>query len=108
MLRTLYRLIKWIDESDLSNKEKFDYIGIVRSQVSATEFLVLFLNGLTERGRKFLPLINKYAFFDNFDAATRPERRIYSLLRAVGGRDGLRYSDTAFNSDLARQLLHSE
>jgi hypothetical protein len=105
MLRTLYRLIRWIDNSDLSLEEKFDYVGIVRSQVSVNELLILFLNGLTERGRKFLPLINKYAFFDNFDAARRSESRIYDLLRNEGGIGGLKYTESAFNSDLARQLL---
>lgn len=105
MLRTLYRLIRWIDKSDLSLEEKFDYVGIVRSQVSANELLVLFLNGLTERGRKFLPLIDKYAFFDNFDTARRYERRIYDLLRIEGGQNGLKYAESAFNSDFARQLL---
>ena len=105
MLRTLYRLILWIDRSDLSLEEKFDYVCIVRSQVSATELLILFLNGLTERGKNFLPFINKYAFFDNFDATMRPESRIYDLLRNEGGRIGLKYADGAFNSDLARKIL---
>lgn len=66
-LRTIYRIIKWIDSSDLSDKEKWHYCALVRSQLSDTELTLFFYNCLTSRGENFIEYINKYSFFDNLE-----------------------------------------
>jgi hypothetical protein len=65
--RNLYRIIKFIDNVPfLSYDEKYDYICILRAQLSSSELLLLFYNCISENGlEKFKPLIEKYHFFKN-------------------------------------------
>lgn len=67
LFRTLFRLLAWIDESDLSPREKWHYVALVRAQVSWIELVFLTFNCLTDRGAPFAELANKYSFFDNLD-----------------------------------------
>jgi len=58
--RTLYNLIKFVDESKMENK-RF-YTNLVRAQLSSQELLMLFYNCLTPIGsEKFKPLVERYA-----------------------------------------------
>lgn len=98
MLRSLYRLIKWIDDSDLTPNEKYSYIAIVRAQLSMAELGYLMLNGLTDRGAKFRPLVNKYALLDNIEQHLFV--RALSTLTVQRG-----YETRAFNSDIAKASL---
>lgn len=61
--RNLYRIVKFIDDSTLSNKQV--YAGLVRAQLSRDELRMLFYNGLSSHGTKFEPLLKKYAFFEH-------------------------------------------
>lgn len=70
LLRSLYRLIDWIDKSPIPTKEKWHYVAIARSQLTWPEMMILAYNGTTERGQKFLPLVEKYALLDNLEGAT--------------------------------------
>lgn len=69
--RHLYRIFKYIDETDLiDEKERYDYASIVRSQLSDYELVMLFYNCLAQKDNgieenKFKPLIEKYAIFNN-------------------------------------------
>lgn len=64
--RNLYVILRYIDESDITNKKL--YVRVIRSQVSSYEFCLLFYNALSEKGRlKLKPLLEKYEFFDNMD-----------------------------------------
>lgn len=69
--RHLYRIFKYIDESDLiDEKERYEYASIVRSQLSDYELVMLFYNCLAQKDNgkeenKFKPLIEKYAIFNN-------------------------------------------
>lgn len=65
--RHLYRVIKYVDTSDsISDDERYDYVCIVRSQLSDYELVMLFYNCLTANGKaKFKPLIEKYSIFNN-------------------------------------------
>lgn len=65
--RHLYRIYKYVDTSDLiTEKERYDYACIIRSQLSDYELVMLFYNCLTTNGReKFKPLIEKYTIFNN-------------------------------------------
>jgi len=66
--RNLYRIYKFIDESDAvtSVKEKRNYSGIIRAQLSTYELALLFFNSLHKNGRPFKEYIEKYAVFENF------------------------------------------
>lgn len=66
--RTIYHIIKFVDKSDIENKEQ--YIAITRAQLSSYEQILLFYNCLHENGiLKFKPLIEKYALFKNIDTS---------------------------------------
>lgn len=102
LYRVLYRLFKWIDEQPeelLSLREKWLYIGIVRSQLSWIEMVFLFYNGMTDRGSKFKPLIERYALFDNL---TVESDRLLQILKECP-MDSVGYAPSAFNSDEARK-----
>jgi hypothetical protein len=64
--RTLYQIIKFIDNSTVRDKKQ--YISIVRAQLSSFEQILLFYNCLHLNGKiKFKPLIEKYELFNNID-----------------------------------------
>lgn len=65
--RHLYRIIKFVDESAfLSMTEKYNYLCLLRAQLSKDELLMVFYNCLSDYGNeKFKPLIEKYALFKN-------------------------------------------
>lgn len=69
--RQLYRLIKMVnDNNNLSIHEKYQYTSIVRSTLSQYELILLFYNGLSNKGvTKFKTLIEDYALLKNI----RPE-----------------------------------
>jgi hypothetical protein len=57
--RTLYNIVKFVDESLIDNK--ISYLNFLRAQLSNQELLLLFYNGLSVHGRdKFKPLIERY------------------------------------------------
>jgi len=102
MFRTLYRLIKWLDEQDeniLSAKQKYEYISIVRAQLSDIEVDYLFFNGLTRRGSAFVKLINKYALFNNIFKKEKPV--ITMMDDPLDGK----FNYSAYNSTLAKSNL---
>lgn len=113
LFRILYRLIVWIDSQDstkLIDAEKWFYVSIVRGQLSWVELAFLFLNGFTERGRKFKALAEKYALFDNLTVTSDPI--LENMKEYPPETSGvsyniatLRYADEAFDSRLARQKL---
>jgi hypothetical protein len=57
-LRSAYNIYRFIDSSELINKE--DYIRIFRANHSKAELGILFYNALSVRGEKFKLLIEKY------------------------------------------------
>lgn len=102
MFRTLYRLIRWVDEQPdtfLAAKNKWQYISIIRAQLSRSEMVVLFFNGFTPRGAKFSKYINKYAIFDNLEDNDEVS------IKFLKSMDSCPFSDAAFDSDVARREL---
>lgn len=66
--RHLYRIVKFVDDAEIikSKTKKYEYICILRAQLSDYELGFLFYNCLSDNGReKFKPLIEKYALFNN-------------------------------------------
>ena len=66
--RNFHRILKLVDESNVSNKSK--YTGILRAQVSSSELGLMFYNALHPVGRKLRPLLERYAMFENLDPST--------------------------------------
>lgn len=68
--RHLYRIVRFVDQTPFLPKDDFitryNYIGILRSQLSKNELIFLFYNGLSSYGsEKFKGLIEKYAILKN-------------------------------------------
>jgi Putative phage abortive infection protein len=63
--RTLFRLVRWVDESELTVSQKWHYVALVRAQLSWIEQVFLFYNCLTTEGEKMAFYANRYALFDN-------------------------------------------
>lgn len=68
--RHLYRIVKFVDTTPFLAKNDFEtrynYIGILRSQLSRNELIFLFYNGLSCYGNeKFKELIEKYSILKN-------------------------------------------
>lgn len=64
--RTLYHIVKFIDESEIKDKRK--YISITRAQLSSYEQVLLYYNCIHSNGNKrFKPLIEKYSLLHNID-----------------------------------------
>lgn len=65
VLRTLFRLFQWIDESGLPRKQRWHYAALVRAQLSWVELAYLFYNACSDEGAPFATYVNKYALLDN-------------------------------------------
>ena len=64
--RSLYRVIKYIDESNFTDEEKYQYTSFVRAQLTDIELLWLFYNCKVGYGEeKFKPLVEKYSLLKN-------------------------------------------
>lgn len=81
--RNLYRIIKFVDESDLKDEEKSLYVKIVRAQLSNQELFLLFYNcAYYEEGLNFKVYVEKYALLNNFplgDLLHEDHAKEYSL-----------------------------
>lgn len=105
LLRSLYRLIDWVDNSPISDSEKWHYVAIARSQLTWPEMMILAYNGTTKRGERFATLIEKYALLDNLEATSD------YLIAAMRGPflerrfDGFPYTKRAFSSAVAKLEL---
>lgn len=84
--RNLYHIVKFIDEDEIEDKNK--YIGILRAQLSNYEQAFLFYNCLTSKGSGFKPLVEKFSLLENMN---------YELL--IDFRDIRQYDLKAFGDD---------
>lgn len=77
----LYHIVKFVDNSPLlfdSFEDRYQYLTLVRSQLSRYELIWLFYNCLSTNGQsQFKPLIEKYALLKNihFDLLAKPEHK---------------------------------
>ncbi len=66
--RHLYRIIKYVDDHKnlFTLRERYEYVCLLRAQLSDYELGLVFYNCLSDNGRdKFKPLAEKYALFNN-------------------------------------------
>lgn len=85
--RLLYRILKYIDDSsknipEMTKDKRYEYTCIVRATLSQYELILLFYNCLSTNGnKKFKPLIEKYAIFNNLRVellATDSDKELYA------------------------------
>ena len=90
--RNFYRILKFVDESEVVNKE--EYSGILRAQLSSFELALLFYNSLHPIGAKLKPLVERYSMLENLNldllCDTEGEVRLYGA-SAYGEQDVTRY-----------------
>lgn len=92
--RTLYYIVKYVDESDFSNKDKYKYVRLVRAQLVSGNLGLLLLNCHTQKGEKFKPFIEKYALLKHTpDHFNYFDEGIVTDLKAG-------FEPSAFDSDL--------
>jgi len=104
ILTSFFRLIRWIDEQPnktLPLHLKWHYISIVRSQLTRGELHAILVSGTDARGKRTVPLIEKYALLDNY---LRQSRRITGWI-GITGQPWSIYKDAAFDSGIARSQL---
>lgn len=93
--RTLYNIVKFIDESTVRNKQT--YTNLLRAQLSSNELLLLFYNCLSEKGnRKFKPLVERYALLENM-----PDNKLLSDKFNIIPSHRTLYAEGAFNESHA-------
>ncbi|WP_187322237.1 putative phage abortive infection protein [Serratia marcescens] len=64
--RFLFNLIKYVDNADINDEEKYRYVKIVRAQLTDYEIVIIFYNALSTMSfEKFKPLIEKYTLLNN-------------------------------------------
>lgn len=65
--RLTYRIVKYVDKSELiKDKDRYDYVCLLRALLSDYELVLLFYNCLGSKGsEKFKPLVEKYALMKN-------------------------------------------
>lgn len=94
--RYLYRILKFIDETDLIDAEqKYRYASMFRAQLSEFELVLIYYNGVSQMGsEKLKPLLEKYSILKNIrldDLATVVD---YEGKELILFRE--KYSDSAF------------
>lgn len=64
--RNIYNIIKFVDNSHVSDKEM--YVNYIRAQLSSHELVMLFYNCLSMYGcERFKPYVQDYEFLENMD-----------------------------------------
>lgn len=86
--RSLYTIIRFIHDSPLSDDKKRNFVRMVRMQLTQSQLLLLFYNGLTDGHGypKFFNLIKKHRVLDNLDVSQlfhQPDRDLYDRLPYV-------------------------
>lgn len=66
--RTLYRIYDLIDKAGIGEKEKKDYLKIIRAQLTESELFFIRYNAMTIYGSKFIGYINKYNILKHLPA----------------------------------------
>lgn len=76
--RNLYHIFKFIDASGIPEPRR--YTSLVRAQLSRSELVSIFYNGISPHGEKFKSLIEKYALLENMPDTELPvpgHKRLY-------------------------------
>lgn len=91
--RLLYQTFSLVHDSQLSDDRKIRYANIARGQISEGAVLLLALNGLTWRGRKFVQEIERFGLLEHMHP---------TYLREYGRLLRIAYRENAFRGSSAR------
>lgn len=76
--RSIYRIIRFVDDSDLNEKDKYLYAKIFRSQLTESELFFLFYNAQTPYGGNFRQLILKYNLLKHLPIISKLEFKTFA------------------------------
>lgn len=76
--RTIYRIFRYIGNSNIPEKDKMDYAKIVRAQLSESELFFIYYNSFTEYGTKFRKLINDFDILKHLPTLEKVEFKEYA------------------------------
>lgn len=65
--RNFYNALKFVANSNLPDRQKRFYTNIWRAQLSTSELVLIFYNGLSEHGLNAVPYYEKFSVFNNLD-----------------------------------------
>ena len=93
--RNFYHILKFIQMSSVEHKS--DYSGILKSQLSNPELVLLFYNGISKHGEQLRPLAENYTLFENIELKmlNNPELDVRFYNRGAFGDQ----ADSIFKSD---------
>ena len=92
--RTLYHIVRFVDESPMTDREKYDYEKFLRAQLSSMELQLLFYNGLSTSGyQKFKPLIEKYALLEQVPKSLLLDSNHVNLYEPTAFQDRIRLTN---------------
>jgi hypothetical protein len=94
--KIIYRIFKVVDESDLDEADKFQYITILRSQLSENEMLAIYYNSQSRYGEQLYRFILRYNFLKHLPAISKPEFKGY-LTGQINFSDLLGLNTTLFS-----------
>ncbi len=108
--RNLYHIIRYIDEhKGLKTKnEKYKYVKILRAQLSAPEINLIAWNGLSEYGKAFKPLIEKYKLLKNMNLTYQMVNLLWlseeypHIRKSVWRANSIFYKGTKFESEIKK------
>ncbi|WP_095186108.1 putative phage abortive infection protein [Pseudomonas sp. Irchel 3H9] len=94
--KIIYRIFKVVDESDLDESDKFQYITILRSQLSENEMLAIYYNSQSRYGEQLYRFILRYNFLKHLPSISKPEFKGY-LTGQINFSDLLGFNTTLFS-----------
>ncbi len=77
--RYLFNILNYLDTEGANPQMRWQYVNILKANLSDFEFKLIFLNALTQRGVKFKRLIEKYSIFENWFRDGDPEQTFKSI-----------------------------
>jgi len=69
--RNLFHIVKFVERSSISQKDKFEYLRMLRAQLSNYELVLIAYDGLHDYGKEFRPLIEKYELIKSLNDESR-------------------------------------
>lgn len=86
--KTIYRLIKLVDECDhFSNQEKIFYSKIIRSQISEDELVILYYNYNSVYGKSVQHLVLKYNFLKHIQRLSKIEFKRHFIFGSLDNKN---------------------
>ncbi|RTQ34346.1 hypothetical protein EJP69_07825 [Variovorax gossypii] len=69
--RLLFQTFKFVADAEMEESERIRFANIARGQMSEGTVMLLAANGLTERGHRFIPLIERFGLLEHLHSGYR-------------------------------------